>query len=219
MIALFRYTAAVMLHSQRYIPPLLLFAAVAVVFTGSSESVPVAAIYGPVSGVLFVSSVWLTVTLVNAEDPVRRVIAVVHAGRSRSVLVATMLVALATSMLVSGLILFLPLVMGDHSITLDDILGGVLAQLTGASTGVAIGMPVSRLVIRRTGHSLITALGLISIFSFSQGLPPINRLIRLLANTPEAPSLLPRTAECAAVALSLLVASVCVTAFIADRRD
>ncbi|MEU0032296.1 hypothetical protein [Streptomyces sp. NPDC006335] len=219
MIALFRYTTAVMLHSQRYIPPLLLFVAVAVVFTGSSESVPVAAIYGPVSGVLFVSSVWLTVTLVNVEDPVRRVIVVVHSGRSRSVLVATVLVALATSLLVSGLLLFLPMVMGDHSISPDDILVGVLAQLTGASTGVAIGLLVSRLVIRRTGYSLVTALVLMSIISFSQGLPPINRLIRLLANTPDAPSLLARTAECAVIAMVLLTASVCVTSFIADRRD
>lgn len=219
MIALFRYTTAVMLHSQRYLPPLLLFVAVAVVFTGSSDSVPVAAIYGPVSGVLFVSSVWLTVTLVNAEDPVRRVIAVVHAGRSRSVLVATVLVALATSLLVSGLLLFLPMVMGDHSVTPDDILVGVLAQLTGASTGVAIGLLVSRLVIRRTGYSLVTALVLMSVISFSEDIPPINRLIRLLANTPDAPGLLPRTAECAAIAMVLLAASVCVTDFIADRRD
>ncbi|MER8070731.1 hypothetical protein ABTZ59_20815 [Streptomyces sp. NPDC094034] len=47
--------------------------------------------------------------------------------------------------------------MSDHAITPDDILVGVLAQLTGASTGVAIGLLVSRPVIRRTGYSLITA--------------------------------------------------------------
>ncbi|WP_059006022.1 hypothetical protein [Streptomyces specialis] len=219
MIALFRYTMAAMLHSQRYIPPLLLFVGVAFVFTGSSGSLPVAAIYGPVSGALFVSSVWLTVTLVNAEDPVRRVIAVVHAGRSRSVLVATVLAALATSLLVSALMLFLPLVVGDHAITLDDILVGVLAMLTGASTGVAIGLIVSRLVIRRTGHAVIAALILMSVVSFPQDLPPINRLIRLLAHTPDAPDLLLGTAGCAAVALAALTASTLITDAVADRRD
>ncbi|PSM38013.1 hypothetical protein C6Y14_39260 [Streptomyces dioscori] len=219
MIALCRYTMAVMLHSQRYMHPMLLFVAVAVIFTGSSDSVPVAAIYGPVSGVLFVCSAWLTAALVNVEDPVRRVISVVHAGRSRSVLLATVLVALAMSLLVSGVLLFAPLLIGDHSITPDDLMVGVLAQLTGASTGVAIGLIVSRLVIRRTGYALVTALVLMAALSFTQGLPPINRLIRLLAYTPDAPGLLPATAGCAAVAVALLAASTLFTDFIAARRD
>ncbi|MFJ4616947.1 hypothetical protein [Streptomyces sp. NPDC088812] len=208
-----------MLHSQRYVPPLFLFVAAAFVFTGSSESVPVVAIYGPVAGVLFVTSTWLTVALVNAEEPVRRVIAVVHAGRSTPVLVATVLVALATSLLVAGLLLFLPTVLGDHAVTTEDILVGVLAQLTGASTGVAIGLVVSRLVMRRTGYSLVAALVLMSVLSFPRGLPPINRLIRLLSYSPDAPDLLSSTAGCAAVAVALLIASACVTGAVADRRD
>ncbi|MEU6355708.1 hypothetical protein ABZ896_41410 [Streptomyces sp. NPDC047072] len=220
MIALFRYTLSVMLHSQRYMPPLLLFVGVTVVLTGSSGPATPAAIYGPVAGVLFVCSTWLTVALVNSEDPVRRVITVVHAGSSRAVLVGTVLVALAVCLAVSGVLLFLPLVVGGHALTPYDVLVGFLAQLTGASTGVAIGLVVSRLVIRRIGHSLIVAFLLLPFFAFTQGMPPINRMIRVLANSSDtAADLLPTAAGCAVVAVGLLTVSMVVTDFVAARRD
>lgn len=220
MIALLRYTLAVMLHSQRYLPPLMLFIGVAIMFTGSADVGPVAPIYGVVAGVLFACSTWLTVVLVNAEDPGRRSITVVNIGRSRSVLIANVLVALAVCLLVAAPLLGVPTLVGNHTITLTDILVGLLAQLTGACTGVAIGLAVSRLVIRRPGHSLLAALALVAFFLFIKDFPPINPMIRLLVNSSDAtPDLLSLTAMHAGIAIAILIASLSFTQFVAVRRD
>jgi hypothetical protein len=189
------------------------------VFTGSSDAGPVTQIYGPVAGVLFVCSAWLTITLINVEDPVRRTVTVVNASGSRAVLAATVLVALATCMLVSGVLLFLPMLLGDHQVTGTDVLIGVLAQFTAASAGVAVGLVSSRLVIPRPGHGLLVALALVALFILAKGLQPVNPMIRLLANNSSSQVLLPATATHAAIAVALLLLSASLTQFIAVRRD
>lgn len=92
MSALFRYTLSTMLHSQRYLPPVVLFVAALAVGTtnGSGRLAPA---YALASGALFLCSTWLTVVLINIEDPVHRAITTVHAGRSRNVLLAAISVA------------------------------------------------------------------------------------------------------------------------------
>lgn len=220
MIALLRYVMAVMLHSQRYLPPLMLFIGVAIMFTGSSDVEPVVPIYGAVAGVLFVCSTWLTVVLVNVENPVRRSITMVNVGRSPSVLIANMLVALAVCLLVAVPLLGFPMLVGNHTITPTGILVGLLAQLTGACTGVAIGLAVSRLVIPRPGHSLLAALALVAFFLLIKGVPPVNPMIRLLTNSSDVTAdLLSATAVYAGIAIAVLVASLSLTQFVAVRRD
>lgn len=217
MIALLRYTMAVLLHSQRYLPPLMLFVGVSVMFIGSSDTGPVVPIYAPVTGMLFVCATWLAVMLVNAEDPVRRAVTVVNAGRSLSVLVATVVVALAVCLLVAGVVLFLPVVLGQHTVTAAGVIAGFLAQLAAASTGVAIGLLGSRLVISRAGYALLVALALVAIFALTKGLPPVNPMIRLLAS--DAPDPLATTVYYAVVGVVLLAASTAFTQFMTTRRD
>lgn len=58
MIALIRYTSATMLHSQRYLAPVLFMAAVGV--SSSNDSGPLAPMYGLCAGALFVCATWFT---------------------------------------------------------------------------------------------------------------------------------------------------------------
>jgi hypothetical protein len=79
MIALTRYTFATMLHSQRYVAPVLLFMGIVGVLA-SNDNGPVAPVYASSAAALFVCSTWLTIALLSVEDPTHRMITVVTAA-------------------------------------------------------------------------------------------------------------------------------------------
>ena len=79
-MALFRYTMAIMLHSQRYVPPALLFVVCTGIFANGAATQPVVPLFAAMTGVVFACSAWLTVSLVNVEDPVQRAITAVNVG-------------------------------------------------------------------------------------------------------------------------------------------
>lgn len=220
MIALIRYTAAITLHSQRYLPATLLFVVSTGVLATGVNPGPVVPLFAPMTGVAFLCAAWLTVTLVNLEHPVQRVITVVNVGRSRSLLIAVIWVVLAISTLLAALgIAVLVLLVYDRPTALD-VAAGAEAMLTGSCSGIALGMLTSRLVVRRAGYSLLAALILAVILVVVPGIPPLNPLIRLLANTQTVTtSMFVRTTIYAAVAVVILVASTIVTQLIAARRD
>lgn len=220
MIALIRYTTAIMLHSQRYLAPTLLFAITTSILATGANPGPVVPLFAPMTAIAFVCAAWLTVTLINLEHPVQRVITIVNTGRSRALLIAVIWVVLATSAILDILGLALLLLVAYDRPTPLDLLTGAEAMLTGACFGIAIGMMTSKLVIRRPGHSLLAALSLALIFVAVPGIPPVHPLIRLLANTRNVtPSMLIPTTVYGAVAIVVLVAATAVTQFIASRRD
>jgi hypothetical protein len=88
-----------------------------------------------------------------------------------------------------------------------------------ASVGIAIGLLCSRLVIRRQGYALIVAFALVMVALLVRGLPPINVLLRLTANTAESADLLGAVGGLLAVAAVILVASSFATQFITTRKD
>lgn len=220
MIALVRYTAAVMVRSQRYLPPVLLFVVCMGTFAHGAGVEPVLPIFAPMTAVAFVCAAWLTIALVTAEDPVQRAITAVNAGRSWPPLVAVVLVVLATSVVLIAVLLALPIVLGNRAVGVADLLAGAVALLTGAGFGVAIGLPTSRLVIRRPGHALLATLLLLMGFLLVRGLPPVNTLITLLTREGAEPAdmLLPELAHLLLTA-AVLAASVAGTQAIVSRRD
>ncbi|MCP2163682.1 hypothetical protein [Goodfellowiella coeruleoviolacea] len=218
MIALVRYALATLLHSQRYLPPTLLFVAGLAVFAGSDNG-PLAPVYAICAGALFVCATWVTVALVNVEDPVLRAITVVNAGRSGRVLAATVLAALACCLVLAVVGLGYPLVTGRHPVTPVALLLGAEAQLTAACTGVAVGLVCSRLVIGRPGYSLVAALALVLFLLLARGVPPVNPLVRLLTEERAAEDVVGPVTGYAAAAVVLLLASTALTRFVAARRD
>jgi hypothetical protein len=168
---------------------------------------------------LLVCSTWLTVVVVNVEDPVQRTVTEVTVGRSSSVLVAAVLVALAGCLVLTVVVLGVPTLFGRHHVTPADLLVGAEGQLAGSCLGVAIGLVSSRLVIRRSGYSLLVALALVLVFLLAKGIPPINPLVRLLAGDRPATELLAPAAIDAGVAVAALVVSMVFTQAVAVRRD
>ncbi len=218
MIALIRYTSATMLHSQRYLAPALLFLAVLGV-SSSNDSGPLAPIYGLGAAALFVSATWLTIALISIEDPAHRAIAIVSAGHSVKVLLASISVAVISSSVLTVVGLMLPLLVGTHTVDIADLVLGVEAGLTGAAMGIAIGLLCSRLVIRRQATALIVALGLVMAVLLLPGFSPVNMLLRLMANTTESAALVAPAGGLLAIAVLILVACSIATQLVTIRKE
>jgi len=218
MIALSRYTLSTMLHSQRYLAPVLLFmGAVAVV--SSNDSGPLAPTYALCGAVLLICSTWLTIALISVDDPVHRAITVVNAGRSHTVLLASVAVAFASSLVLTAFGLVFPLLVGSHVLTAADLLLGLEAYLICANAGIAIGLICSRLVIRRQGYALVVAIGLVAAILLVPGLPPVHVLFQKMANVQRAAELVAPAAGYTAMGIALLVVSAIATQFVTTRRD
>lgn len=218
MIGLIRYGFATMLHSQRYLAPVLLFTGVLGVFS-SGDSGPLPPVYASSAAVLFVCSTWFTIALLGVEDPAHRPIVVVTAGRSRRVLLASVAVAVLSCLLLAAFGLLFPLLVAHHPVTGLDLLVGVEAQLTCASVGIAIGLLCSRLVVRRQGVALVAALGLVIVALLVPGMVPINVLVHLMGEASTSATLVAPISGLLGVAVVILSAAAAATHFLAARRD
>ncbi|GGM47341.1 hypothetical protein GCM10011608_35140 [Micromonospora sonchi] len=218
MGALIRYNLAAVVHGQRYVAPLLFFGIVLTVFT-VNDSGPLANIYVVSASTLLVSMCWLTVTILNHEDPVRRSIQSVTAGGSSRVLVAEVVLALLIGVGLTVVGLIFPILSGSHHWDGSGLAAGVLALATCLFTGIAIGVLCSRLVVPRTGYSLLLALVVVIAVPLTPGLPPVNPALRLMSgNRPAGELLYPLSGY---LVVSIVVAAGCIalTRYISVRRE
>ncbi|WP_217134675.1 hypothetical protein [Streptomyces sp. AC558_RSS880] len=217
MIALIRYLSTVLLLSQRYLAPLLLFLGLVTVLT-SSDSGPLTATYASVAGAMLPCSVWLTMALVGLEDRAHRSIVAVSAGGHLRVLLATAGTAAVWCLLLTATGLVLPLLSGTHAPGLADLVLGTVAQLVCAFTGMAVGLVCSRLVFRRQGYALVLALVLLLALLLGKGVSPVNIMLTHLQNAPDSASAVAPTSVLLTVAAGLLATAVAVTQAITRRK-
>ncbi|MCN9241537.1 hypothetical protein NGF19_12175 [Streptomyces sp. RY43-2] len=217
MIALIRYQFTVLLLSQRYLAPLLLFLGLVAVLT-SSDTGPLPATYATVSGAMLLCATWLTMALAGLEDPAHRSIVVVSARSHLRVLLATVGTALMGCLLLTAGDLLLRLMFGPRTPHLPDLILEVEAQLTCAFTGVAIGLVCSRLVFRRQGNALALALLLLLAALVGKGISPVNIMFTRLLNTSSSTEVLASTSLQLAVAAVLLTAAMAIAQAIAVRK-
>jgi hypothetical protein len=213
--ALIRYYLAATVHGQRYLAPLLFDVAVLCVFT-INDAGPLIGSYVVSSASLLLTACWLTVTIVNLEDPVRRAITLVAAGGAMRVLAAEAGLAVLAGVVLIGVGTIFPIVSGSHTVTVGDVLAGILAQATTTAIGTAVGLLCSRLVVPRAGWSLIVALVVIVAVPLTPGLPPVHGMLRLMS--ADKVSLDPLLVD-AGIALLILFGAFAVTHRIAVRRD
>ncbi|HEY3866760.1 MAG TPA: hypothetical protein VGM10_00340 [Actinocrinis sp.] len=218
MTALVRYTAAHLMHSQRYLPPLLLYFVLMAILT-SGDSGPLIPLYAGCAAAVLAWATWFTASVVNLEDPVSRAILVVNAGSSRKVLHAAVVVALGASVVITAFSIGFPLVTGSHTVTATDLAIGAEGQLTCAFVGIAIGQICSRLVIRRAGIALLAALTLVVFAIVQRWAVPVHPLLVLMEGSKPTADIALDGAGYAAIAVVLLIAATLATHFISDRRD
>lgn len=218
MTALVRYTVAVLLHTQHYLAPVLLFVGFLAVSTANGGG-PLPPVYASSAGALFVCAVWLSATVLGLDAPEQRAVVVVSAGRSASVLAASVVTTLLATIALGVLGLLFPLWMGDYHLGAADFALGAVAALACACAGVGVGVLCSRLVIPRQGNALVAALVLIGVFLFSRGVPPVNPLIQTMSTATNATAVLGFAAGMLCVAAGLLVVATVVAQFVIARRD
>lgn len=218
MTALVRYTAAHLMHSQRYLPPLLLYLALMAILT-SGDSGPLIPVYAGCAAAVLAWSTWFTASVVNLEDPISRAILVVNSGSTRKVLHAAVAVALGASVVMTAFGIGFPLVTGSHTITAADLAIGVEGQLTCALVGIAIGQICSRLVIRRAGLALLAAFTLVVLAIVQRWAVPVHPLLVLMEGSKPTADIALGAAGYAAIAIALLIAATLATHYISDRKD
>ncbi|OIJ94858.1 hypothetical protein [Streptomyces colonosanans] len=217
MIALIRYMFTVLLLSQRYLAPLLLFLGLVTVLT-SSDTGPLAATYAAVAGAMLLCSAWLTMASVGLEDQSHRSVIVVSAGSHLRVLLGTVGAVAVWCLMLTAAGLVLPLMLGPHVPGLADLTLGTEAQLTCAFTGTAVGLICSRLVFRRQGYALVLALVLLLAALVGKGVSPVNIMLTRLQNVSNSTDVLVSTSVQLIAAAGFLTAGVAITQAINLRK-
>jgi hypothetical protein len=216
--ALYRYLLTSVLLSQRYLPPTLIFLAAMAVGT-TSDNGPLQSSYSFCVLAMLVCTTWLTVSIVNHEDPTQRKITLVMIGSSLRVLTMTVAVVITwcVPLLVIGLVY--PIVTGKHAVTAADLAVGAAAQLGAAMVGIATGMLCSRLVIPRIGVAMLTAAAAILAVLLLRWISPIRPIMTVLSDEKSAAANAVPLTLLAALSAILLAAAVLATKLLADRKE
>lgn len=217
MIALVRYSLSMLVRSQAYIAPVVVFFAGVGVFTTGGAG-PLAEAYSACALILFLCMTWLTVALINTEDRTQRAMTAAAAGGETRVLAGNVLAAalIAVVLTVAGLIY--PLYAGQHPISGPGLAVGLIAQLTSGAAGIAIGLLCSRLLIRHTGVAVLVAIGAVGAMVLSRVVPPVAPMLTLLESERAPEAMLTPLTGLGVVSL-LMVGAAAVTVHVVGRRQ
>ncbi|MBB4687185.1 hypothetical protein [Amycolatopsis jiangsuensis] len=205
MLAVSRYHLALLGHSQRYLPAVLAYLTLcAILYTDPSS--PVLPLFGVSAGGLLVVGCWLTIAVLDIEDPVQRLITLSHARGRGATIGGAVLAVLAC-------VLVLTLVTVGWSVALTGELRwsltgtGLLAHLSCALLGIAIGLPCSRLLIARIGWTVLIGVLALGVVLLGKWVPLVHPLLQaLMSGTSYAgPLALATGTALAGLALSAVV--------------
>jgi hypothetical protein len=210
MIAITRYNLALLGHSQRYIPATMAFLFVSAMQYGDRSS-PLVPAFSVSAGALLVVTCWLTVALIDVEDPLQRLITLSHARRLWPVLAGAVLTVLTCAF---GLTVVSETwaVFVHRGGGLGELGLGAFAHLACACAGIAIGLPCSRLLIGRVGWSVLAALLVLIPVLLAPWIPLVHPMLRAMAAGADAggPVLLGVLASALMLAVSTVAVGVVV---------
>ncbi|MER8043697.1 ABC transporter [Streptomyces sp. NPDC094032] len=182
MTALLRYQAALLLRSQRWLAPFLLYAVFVGVGVNAGE--PVLGALGYTVAALVPVSAWAVRICLDQEAPAARAVTAAAAGRSRAHL-AAVLTATAATLLTGAVAVLAVDVLSEHRAVapLPAAAAGLLAATVCVLTGTAVGVLTTRPLIRARGWSL-TALLLGSLLALvTTGSPAKAAIAPLITGT------------------------------------
>jgi hypothetical protein len=176
VLAILRYQFAILGHSQRYLPPVLLYLVLlATQYTEPRSPLPPE--YAVSAGAMTVLACWLTVTTVGVERPAQRLITLSHARRPGAVLAGLIGTVLLCCLALTAVSLAWSLAVHSGGRATDVAIGAVV-HLAGALTGIAVGLPCSALLIDRIGWSTICAVAGLLVVLLVPWVPVINPALR-----------------------------------------
>ncbi|MFC8506860.1 ABC transporter [Streptomyces sp. NPDC057411] len=185
MTALLRYQAALLLRSQRWLAPFLVYAAFVGVGINAGEPV-LGALGYTVAGLVPVSA-WAVRVCLGQEPPAARAVTAAAAGRARAHL-AAILTATAGTLLVGATAVPAVTALSEHHrvAPLPAAAEGLLAATTCVLTGTAVGTLTTRPLIRSRGWSLTTLLLGSLLAVVTTGSPAKTAIATLITGSPTA---------------------------------
>lgn len=181
-----RYQMALFAHSQRFLlPGLAYLALLGVLYSDDDAASPALPEFAVSSGAMMVLACWLTITLVDAEDPVQALITRVHARRL-SIVVSSVVVTVLACCAVPALVSLAWSMVMHGGDSFGELAFGAMAHLGCAGAGIAIGLPCSRLLLPRAGYTTIAApVGLLLVL-LVRWIPFVNPMLRALSSNDPA---------------------------------
>ncbi|HWD01080.1 MAG TPA: hypothetical protein VG674_01250 [Amycolatopsis sp.] len=213
MLALSRYYLALLGHSQRYLPALLAYLALSVILYSDPTS-PVLPLYGVSGGGLVVVGCWLTIALLDIEDPVQRYVTLSHARSRGRAIGGAVLTVFAVTVVLTVLTLGWSAIRAAHW-NWNDVGVGLPTHLSCAVFGIAIGLPCSRLLVNRIGWTVLSAVLVLGLVLLGKWVPLVHPLLRALTSAEPAGGPLVLAVVTSVVALA---ASAVGTGWLANRR-
>ncbi|GKQ37452.1 ABC transporter [Streptomyces sp. A012304] len=215
MTALLRYQSALLVHSRRWLPPFLLYAAFLGVGVQSGQ--PVLDSLGYTAAALLPVAAWLVRICVTNEPPAARAVVAAAAGPARAHL-AALLVALgaaaALGLAATAVVtLISDPVSADHQRRVplpEACAAGLLAALTCALLGAAVGALTAWPVLRSPGRAvptLLLAALLALVVTGSPAQAAVQNLVTGSRSATVSPPLLPLLA--AALVTAAATAAAC----------
>ncbi|WSC97007.1 ABC transporter [Streptomyces sp. NBC_01754] len=217
-----RCQAALLARSQRWLAPVLLYAAFLGV--GVQAGQPLLDSLGYAAAALLPVAAWLTRLCVNQEPPAARAVTTAAAGPVR-VHLAALLTALGCTLLLggaaTGFVVLTGAPVADDRVTTVPVppaaLAGLLATACCALLGTAVGALCARPVLHRRGWSLAaTVLGVL-LALVADGSPVKHAVTDLVAGSGEGTVRMPLMATAGALLVAAAVAGG--TARLAARRE
>jgi hypothetical protein len=216
MTALVRYQAALLLRSQRWIVPVLVYAAVVV--SGSNGGEPLGDGLAWSAAMALPAAAWLMRCCLTNEPAAARAALAAAGGARQAQLSALIVAGIGSVLLVGGGSVFEVLVSKAPTGTpgFGPVAGaGVLAGLTAALTGLAVGALLNPPIVRRPGPAVLATVTVV-VWALASSFSPALAAIRRAA--PVRGSHLPLVPALAAVGITALCWSVSVLAA-AQRAD
>ncbi|HEX3425727.1 MAG TPA: hypothetical protein VHT30_06320 [Acidimicrobiales bacterium] len=221
MTAIVRYVASDAIRSQRWVAPVVVFAAFVAI--ANSNAGPMLTTYADTVAVLFPIAIWLSWAILGAEDPVQVEVSIVTVGSDIRYRVGKLLTCLVGGAILSAVAVAVPVAVAIPSATggrgiATDAVAGLFAHLFVVLFAVGVGALTSRPVIRRSGWAFYAAILVIVADIALAHAPPVRQLLSLLdADHPRhlASSLAVTGVETAA----LTAAAVALAMAVARRRS
>lgn len=200
-----RYLLAHLFKSQRWLPPVFVYVAVAGILYGGDPGTPRPP-YGVSELALFPLAAWLTVVLVNNEDPVQRYVTLAAVGGWRRLLGGLVGAAALLNGALVLLATFVPALIHHHPYAVSDVVLGFTAHVIAAVTGIGLGLLCARPLIPTTGWSMVALVGVTLLVLVANQLPPVGAMAHLLFNN--APVSV--AAVAVQVAVAIVIGGACV---------
>ncbi|MEU3462141.1 ABC transporter [Streptomyces sp. NPDC006733] len=221
MTALLRYQAALLVRSQRWLPPVLLYGVILAIGVSSGQPLLDSLAFAA-AGVLPVAA-WLVRVCVTGEPPAARACAAAAAGPGR-VHLACVLTALGAAGLLGAAGVAFVAVISDahtadhrHAVPLGAaVTAGLLAALVSALLGLAVGALTNPPVLRRAGWAVPVS-GLSALLVLVVGGSPANAAVSgLVSGSQTGAVALPLLPLCVAAASA--AAATAVACALSSRR-